>query len=199
MDGQTFQPDLFGAGSSGGGIGDIIRRILGGGGPAGNSVPGLCFLPGACPSVPIPSILDFLPHGPAQGCEFGPCNNDPSGIGNGFLGSGLAPLSSAFLGNFLANNIDMIGICTPIPPLQFVEFGTPGCNVGCEFVRTYPSNPQPLLGSMHISPGNLYSACGHLSRCPDIILVEGSGEQGKVFSCSKIVPPLTFPPFPIGK
>lgn len=91
---------------------------------------------------------------------------------------------------------NMVGVCTPIPPVQFVAVGTPGCSVGCEFIRTYPSNPQPLLGGMHISPSNLYAACGHLSRCPDMILVEGTeinGQaEGKVFSCSKIVHPYHF-------
>jgi RHS repeat-associated protein len=199
--------EAFGCSNGGyivGGGGDplsLLRGILHGGGLAGNSVPGNCFLPGACPSLPIPSILDFLPHLPAPGCEFGPCSNDPSGIGNGLLANGTAPLSSVFLGNFLAHTINMVGICTPVPPFQFVELGTPGCNVACAFVRTYPSDRTPLFGDMHISPANLYAACGHLSKCPSMILVEagpnGGQEEGKVFSCVKMVPPLTFPPFPI--
>jgi RHS repeat-associated protein len=56
-----------------GGVGDLLSLLLHGSGLAGNSVPGNCFLPGACPSLPIPSILDFLPQLPASGCEFGPC------------------------------------------------------------------------------------------------------------------------------
>jgi hypothetical protein len=65
-------------------LGDI-GRVLNGGGLAGNTVPGNCFLPGACPSLPIPSILDFLPHIPGPGCDFGPCGNDPTAMGNGLL------------------------------------------------------------------------------------------------------------------
>jgi RHS repeat-associated protein len=58
----------------GGDISSLLGLILHGGGLAGNTVPGTCFLPGACPSLPIPSILDFLPKLPARGCDPGPCS-----------------------------------------------------------------------------------------------------------------------------
>jgi hypothetical protein len=62
-------------------LGGLIGGILGGGG----SVQANCFLPGSCPSLRVPSILDLLPQMPGPGCDFGPCSNDPSGIGNGLL------------------------------------------------------------------------------------------------------------------
>lgn len=72
--------EAFGCAGFGGfntGFGDflsLLHRVLNGGGLAGNTVPGNCFLPGACPSLPIPSILDFLPTLPARGCDPGPCS-----------------------------------------------------------------------------------------------------------------------------
>jgi RHS repeat-associated protein len=63
-------PRNFGGG--GAGFGDILGGILGalnGGG----SISGNCFLPGACPNLSVPSILDFLPKLPAWGCDPGPC------------------------------------------------------------------------------------------------------------------------------
>jgi len=100
VDGQSLQ-DPFGAGSGGfgGSIGDIIGKILGGGGLAGNTVPGNCFLPGACPSLPIPSILDFLPHIPRPGCDPGPCSDgSPGALGNGFAQTSVCPLAPGEFG-----------------------------------------------------------------------------------------------------
>jgi RHS repeat-associated protein len=99
-DGQDTGELFGGSGGGGGGIGDLISKILGGGGLAGNTVPGNCFLPGACPSLPIPSILDFLPHIPGPGCDFGPCTDStgtPLGIGNSFNPAS-TPLSATLLG-----------------------------------------------------------------------------------------------------
>jgi len=93
--------ELFGGsgGGGGGGIGDLIGRILSGGGLAGNTVPGNCFLPGACPSLPIPSILDFLPHLPGPGCDPGPCGDGPpSGLGSGLLQNSFCPLAPGEFG-----------------------------------------------------------------------------------------------------
>jgi RHS repeat-associated protein len=80
----------------GGDISSLLGRILHGSGLGGNTVPGNCFLPGACPSLPIPSILDFLPHIPGPGCDPGPCsdNSEFSG-GNGFLQSDTGALQYA--------------------------------------------------------------------------------------------------------
>lgn len=84
VDGQSFD-DNFGAGSGGGGggIGDIIGGILGHG-----SVPGTCFLPGACPSIPVPNItIPGLPGLPPPGCDFGPCGNNFAGPGGAVAGT----------------------------------------------------------------------------------------------------------------
>ena len=70
------------AGSIAGNLCSLLGLILHGSGLGGNTVPGNCFLPGACPSLPIPSILDFLPKVPAPGCDPGPCPQNIPGINN---------------------------------------------------------------------------------------------------------------------
>ncbi|MGZ7101226.1 MAG: RHS repeat domain-containing protein [Candidatus Angelobacter sp.] len=62
----------------------LLGGILHGGGLAGNSVPGNCFLPGACPSLPIPSILSLLPALPWNNPCIGSPVSDACGFGNGF-------------------------------------------------------------------------------------------------------------------
>lgn len=95
VDGQCpSNPFGGGSGGFGGGVGGIlgaIGSVLSGGGLAGNTVPGNCFLPGACPSLPIPSILDFLPKTPSviQCPEFGPCPATP-GLGAQFQSGAIA-------------------------------------------------------------------------------------------------------------
>ncbi len=163
----NFGGDIYGGGGggpSGGGLGGIIGGILGGGG----SVPGLCFLPGACPSLPIPGILDFLPRMPSPGCEFGPCSNDPLGIGNGFLGSGLAPLSSVFLGNVLMGDIFPFFYHTKCvgSPLGENVGKIPYTNVslGCGYVLSCKDD------NMYVSTaslGVLVAACPNMgNKCP---------------------------------
>lgn len=92
-DGEIFSCPGFTSGPLGG-FGDILsvlNGVLNGGGLAGNTVPGNCFLPGACPSLPIPSILDFLPKTPSviQCPEFGPCPATP-GLGTQFQSGAIA-------------------------------------------------------------------------------------------------------------
>jgi len=73
-EGEIFAcPGGWAAGGKNGGLLGKILGALNGSGLAGSSVPGTCFLPGACPSLPIPSIWDFLPKMPQQGCDPGPC------------------------------------------------------------------------------------------------------------------------------
>lgn len=84
-----------------------LKGVLNGGGPAGNSVPGTCFLPGACPSLPIPSIWDFLPHPPPSGCDPGPCEQTP-GLGNEFASNGKS-LSERLFGGLLGTNYCGVG------------------------------------------------------------------------------------------
>ena len=106
MDGVTFfeyvlddGPELnfpHGGGRGGGGFGDILGGILGalnGGGLGGNSISGKCFLPGACPSLNVPSIGSLLPHIPGPGCDFGLCGNNLTpvlaGVGGRVIGGTL--------------------------------------------------------------------------------------------------------------
>ena len=177
MNGVTFfeyvlddGPELkfpHGGGLSGGGFGDILGGILGalnGGGLGGNSISGNCFLPGACPSLPIPSILDFLPHIPGPGCDFGPCGNDPSdGFGNGLLGPGIGNMG-----------LDPVAMLAPWFGKQTKTrqcFGTGSPQFGvCEM----PCESGGSVGGVAIKFTELQKACGPISKCPNIITTDTS-------------------------
>jgi RHS repeat-associated protein len=168
VDGQCAS-DPFGGGSGGfgGGIGGIlgaIGNVLNGGGLAGNTVPGNCFLPGACPSLPIPSILDFLPKIPGPGCDFGPCGNDPTnGFGNGLLGPGIGNMG-----------LDPVAMLAPWFGKQTKTrqcFGTGSPQFGvCEM----PCESGGSVGGVAIKFTELQKACGPISKCPNIITTDTS-------------------------
>jgi RHS repeat-associated protein len=92
MNGCTLlsgMPDeAFGCPGGGFNVGWDFSSLLGlishGSGLAGNTVPGNCFLPGACPTLPIPSIFDFLPQLPWNNPCIGSPVSDGCGFGNGF-------------------------------------------------------------------------------------------------------------------
>jgi RHS repeat-associated protein len=79
LDGQDCGGDS-GGGSSGGGLNIGITGL-----PGLGSVPGTCLFAGACPSLPIAPILGSLPGMPNQGCDFGPCDDPGTQLGNDFV------------------------------------------------------------------------------------------------------------------
>jgi RHS repeat-associated protein len=85
-----------------------------------DGIPGTCFLPGYCPSFPVPSILSFLPKLPTSiRCpEFGPCSPTP-GVEAGFqntgsiavkAGTGLCAANPELCGPVLAAGGAIVGL-----------------------------------------------------------------------------------------
>jgi hypothetical protein len=160
-------------------LGGLIGGILGGGG----SVQANCFLPGSCPSLRVPSILDLLPQMPGPGCDFGPCGNDSNGIGNGFLGLGIGNLG-----------LDPISMLAPWFGKQTKTrqcFGTGSPQYG---VCQMPCEANDSVGGVAIKFTVLQEACGPISKCPNIVTTDStfyyifgigfSGGDPKVTHCS---------------
>jgi RHS repeat-associated protein len=145
----------------GGGLGGIVGGIIGAINGGGGSVSANCFLPGACPSLPIPSILNSLPHIPGPGCDPGPCGDSTNGLGNGLLGPGIGNMG-----------LDPAVMLTPWFGKQTKTrqcFGTGSPQFGvCEM----PCESGGNIGGVAIKFTVLQKACGPISTCPNIITTD---------------------------
>ena len=125
-------------------------------------IPGLCLLPGYCPSLPVPSIRDFLPKMPARCPDFGPCPATPP-LSSPFYQTGAGAIA---IGGGVGTSI-LEGLCAVIEPCGLVVLGGVAVGAIAYSVLTADDEDDDRDNNKKTKEGRGYEVCRLASQIAD--------------------------------